>query len=462
MRRKKVVLYNPRAVYYTMPLALLSVGSALDPLKYEVIIIDARTEKDPENALLKACENAICLGITVLTGAPILDAISQSRLVKEKYPGIHICWGGWHPSLFPEQVLESPWVDSVIVGQGEQSFRELIDVLSDKVENRKSKVEKTVFRPIMNDINELPPVNYGLIDIPAYYKLSGRKQLDYISSQGCRFRCTFCADPEVYKRGWYGISPERIANELAQIRKKHPFEHVHFQDETFFTSSKRIAAIAEEFIKRNLGISWFGTMRADQGARMEEDLFRLCKRSGVERVMVGVESGDQEMLNWMKKDIKIGQVFLTAEKCLRHNIAINFSMIVGFPDESSSSVKESLRVARELRKMHPEFRVSIFHFKPYPGNPIAEYLLKNGYEFPKNLEDWAQFDYVAPKRSAWLEQKMFKEVENFKFYQRLGYSRERGFAKPLQALARWRCEASNYAIPIERMLIEPFVREKLS
>jgi radical SAM superfamily enzyme YgiQ (UPF0313 family) len=360
--------------------------------------------------VLQAANGATCFAVTVLTGAPILDAMEASRKVKMLYPVMPIIWGGWHPSLFPEQTLLQSHADIVVKGQGEITFAELLH----RIVNHQSlqglygisfkengNVSHNPERHL-TDINAFPAFNFDLIDVNAYKKLSGRQQLDYISSQGCRFRCHFCADPAMYNRSWFGYSPARIANEIAHWKQRYNFNHVHFQDETFFTSSKRVAGVAEEFIKRNLKVSWFATMRADQGCRIDDKLFALCKESGLERVMIGVESGSQQMLDWMKKDIRIEQVFEVAERCHKHDIAINFSMIVGFPGETEENMNETLLVAKGLRKMSPEFRASIFYFKPYPGNPIADMLLKDGYLFPQTLHEWALFDYVGPVKNEWI------------------------------------------------------------
>jgi hypothetical protein len=94
--RLKVVLYNPRAVFFTMPLALLAIGSELDPDLYEVVIIDGRLEPDAERAILSHVETALCLGVTVLTGAPISDALQVSRLAKAARTDLPVVWGGWH------------------------------------------------------------------------------------------------------------------------------------------------------------------------------------------------------------------------------------------------------------------------------------------------------------------------------------------------------------------------------
>lgn len=445
-----------------MPLALLAVASSLDADKYEVIIIDGRLEDDPHFTVLLETSDAICLGITVLTGAPIIDALEISVKVKAAFPGVKIVWGGWHPSLFPVPVLEQSPADIVVRGQGEITFNEVLQSIADQtslhhIKGISFKEGKEIYSNPdrhFTDINNFPEVNYTMIDFTQYRLLSKRNQLDYISSQGCRFRCHFCADPTVYNRGWYGYSPERIGNELAKWHHEFHFDHVHFQDETFFTSSKRVSAIAEEFLKRELNISWFATMRADQGSRFDNEIFSLCKRAGLERVMIGVEAGSQDMLDWMQKDIKIEQVYETAEKCRQHHIAINFSMIVGFPDESEASINETLRVSKELRKMHPEFRVSIFYFKPYPGNPIADRLNKNNYRFPQSLSEWAKFDFVGPVKNEWISEEQYRKIEAFKFYQRLAWSKKRWLLTPLQRVAKWRCETSNYFLPAEKYFFE--------
>jgi len=115
--------------------------------------------------------------------------------------------------------------------------------------------------------------------------------------------------------------------------------------------------------------------------------------------MIGVESGSPEMLERIKKDITIPQVFESAIKCSRHGIGAILNFIVGFPGETAESIQQTLDVAARLRAISPDFEVSVFYFRPYPGNPIAEELLKSGYEFPSTLEGWADFDYVGGREN---------------------------------------------------------------
>lgn len=461
--KKTIVLYNPDAVFYTMPLALLAIASVIDLNKYNVEIIDARIDKNALQTIKeKLSNNGVCFACTVLTGSPIKDAIKASKFVKLNYPSVTIIWGGWHPSLFPEQTLKEDYIDIVVKGQGELTFLELLNALDNQLslynikgisfkENRNiiHNAERT-----MVDINTFATLNYNLINVKAYTQLSGQNQLDYISSQGCRFRCTFCADPFMYKRGWYGYEPSRMVEEISSLWETHQFKHVHFQDETFFTNSKRVKTIAQGFIDAKLPITWFGTIRADQGVRLDEDVWGLCKKSGLKKVMIGMEAGTQEMLDWMKKDIKLHHIFDTAQKCKKYNIAINFSIIVGFPNESDESVNETLRIAKELRKMSYNFSVNIFYFKPYPGNPIADELLKSGYQFQNNLQEWSDFDYVGTNKSVWLNHKQINEIENFKFYQQLAYNKPTVYKYVFQKLAQWRIENNYYIFPFEKTIKE--------
>ncbi len=98
--KHKIIVYNPRAVFYTMPLGLLAIGSRLDSAHYDVKIIDARLERDPHGAVLTELDDALCLGVSVLTGAPIRDALLLTCAVQAKRPDLPIVWGAGIPRSF--------------------------------------------------------------------------------------------------------------------------------------------------------------------------------------------------------------------------------------------------------------------------------------------------------------------------------------------------------------------------
>ena len=461
MRRQRIVLYNPRAVFYTMPLALLAVGSHLDPERYEVVIVDARLERDPDAALRRALDGALCLGVTVLTGGPIADAVHASRLAKAWRPGLPVVWGGWHPSLFGRECLAEPSVDVTVVAQGEITFHEICDHLAAGGSVRDldgcagcvyrgadGALHQNPPRPLA-DLNTLRPHDYRLLPVERYYGLKGRRQLDYISSQGCAFRCAFCADPFVYNRKWVGLAPERMGEEIGELWARYRFDDLSFQDETYFTYAPRVEAVAEEFLRRALPITWAATMRADQGDRLSEEVLATCRRSGLRRVLIGVESGSQEMMDRIKKDIKVEQVVRSAEKIRRHGVKGIFPFIVGFPGESDASVRASLDLAKRLRAMSPEFETPIFYFKPYPGSPLTDDAVRDGYVLPADLDEWSRFDFIG-SAGPWVSRGKHRLIERFKFYQDLaaGAGRWRG---PARRLARWRLAHDAYDWPVERL-----------
>jgi radical SAM superfamily enzyme YgiQ (UPF0313 family) len=446
--RPRVVLYNPRAVFYTMPLALVAIASALDRQDVDVVIIDGRLEHDPVRRVLAASEDALCVGITVLTGSPIRDALAVSRAVKDRYPSCPVVWGGWHPSLFAGECIDEAGVDAVVVGQGEDAMREIVTRL------RVGESVRGVIGPrALRDLSEYPPHDYSLIAVERYFALKGKRQVDYISSQGCRFRCAFCADPAVYDRGWTGLPPERIANEAEELKRRYGMTELAFQDETFFTHPKRVETLSREFLERDLSVEWTATLRADQACRMGDAVFAEAVRAGLSRVMVGVEAGSQAMLDRLKKDLRLEQVLDAADMCLRHQVGAIFNFIIGFPGEDEASIEATLALAKRLRRMSPRFETPIFYYRPYPGNPIADDARASGYTFPRGLDEWADFDYVAD-RGPWVTPRRWRQVERFKFYSRHAWQESSAWRWPLRTAARLRCEHDWYGFPFEKALVE--------
>ena len=446
-------------MFYDMPLALLSIASGLDESKYEVILIDGRIDPNPLTSLSKHLEDALCLGVTCLTGNPVKDALSVSKKIKELRPELPVIWGGWHTSLFPTQVLkDEQCVDVTVQGQGEKTFEELVECF-DTGGNLKD-VAGICFKQedgsalqnkprLLEDMNSLKTVDYSLINVEDYYTKKKRRQFDYISSTGCFFRCAFCADPFVFNRKFTALEPERVVEELTQLKAKYNFDDLNFQDETFFTYHKKILQMAQGFIDNKLNISWAATMRADQGSRMTDEDFLLLKKSGLRRLLIGVESGSEEMLLRLKKDIKLDQIKLCADRCMRLGIDVIFPFIVGFPDEKEEETKASIDFIRTLRTMSAGFDTPIFYFKPYPGSAITREAEKDGYKLPESTADWANFDYIGSK-GPWVSDAQYRFFERYKFYLKLGYKKAHWSLAPLQAIARSRIKHKIVGLPLEK------------
>jgi radical SAM superfamily enzyme YgiQ (UPF0313 family) len=445
-----------------MPLALLAIGSALDPDAYEVVIVDGRLDPDPAVSLWPHLDGALCLGVTVLTGAPISDALRVSRAAKQLQPRLPIVWGGWHPSMFARECLGEPCVDVTVQGQGEATFAEIVARLAEgraldgcagcTVRLADGRIQQNPARPLL-PVELFRAHDYRLIPVERYFELKGRRQLDFITSQGCNFRCAFCSDPFVYGRKWVGLDPASIGTRLGELWERYRFDDVNFQDETFFTRRDRVQAMADEFVGSGSRFTWAATMRADQGVRLPEGAWARCRQSGLRRLLVGVESGSDEMLKRIRKDITLEQVFQTAQRMCDHDIAGIFPFIVGFPDESSDSVAATLVVAKRLRTMSPDFNTPIFYFKPYPGSDIVTEAVARGYKLPDTLEAWSTFDYVDGQPGPWVSPDTHKLIERFKFFHALASEQSSKRRTWLRRLARYRCRRDDYRWPVEMRLL---------
>lgn len=203
-------------------------------------------------------------------------------------------------------------------------------------------------------------------------------------------------------------------------------------------------------------------MRADQGQRLSNDVWNLCKKSGLRRLLIGVESGSQEMMDWMKKDVKLTEVFYCADKCKELDISVIFPFIVGFPVESNKSISETVKVVKKLRNQSPDFQTPIFYFKPYPGSAITEEVVKKGYQLPQSTDEWSTFDYIGSS-GPWVSKEKELFFENLKFYLKMAHmNKYRLVLFPLRVLGKWRVQGDRYNFNIEKKLFDKFFRQKLS
>jgi anaerobic magnesium-protoporphyrin IX monomethyl ester cyclase len=425
-----------------------------------VVIIDARLDPDAHRTVLSHLPDALCLGVTVLTGAPISDALELSQLARQARADLTIVWGGWHPSMFARECVTDTGVDVSVRGQGEETFAEIAERLATgrslddcagcTVRLADGSIRENPDRPLAQ-VEGFRAHNYDLIPVERYFELKGKRQLDFISSQGCNFRCAFCSDPFVYQRKWVGLEPVRMALRLKELWDRYHFDDINFQDETFFTRRDRVQALADQIISSGMKITWAATMRADQGIRLPDDVWKRCKQSGLRRLLVGVESGSNRMLKIIRKDIKIEQVFEVAAKLVHHGLAGYFPFIVGFPDETDEDIQASLECATRLRSMSPDFTTPIYYFKPYPGSQLVIDAVARGFKLPQTLQGWANFDYVAGEPGPWVTPKKFELIERFKFFHELAWQRSSRSKRLLQQLARYRCHRSNYQFPVEML-----------
>jgi hypothetical protein len=272
------------------------------------------------------------------------------------------------------------------------------------------------------------------------YWLKGKRQLDFITSQGCNFRCAFAGSFRL--RPW-GFSDPASIGAVSMSCGSATASTISISRTKFYPAPP-VQAAADHIIGR-VEVSR-ATMRADQGVRLREMPGTLQNRIAG----CSSEESPDEMLKRIRKDITTTG-FHTASKCA--TIAGIFPFIVGFPDESDHSIARTLDVAKRLRAMSPDFTTPIFYFKPYPGSEIVKEAVARGYRLPDTLEAWATFDYVDGEPGPWVSREKFQLIERFKFFHELAWERSSSPRALLRGLARYRCRRGDYRWPVEMRLL---------
>ena len=446
-----------------MPLGLLAVGSAVHGSDgAEVQILDSRIDRRAEERLLEQAPRASCVGMTVFSGPPIGPALRLAEIIKQRHPALPIIWGGWHPSICPEQCIDSGVVDAVVIGQGEGSFAELVAAI-ERAEDWKdipglcihsgSGAKRTPPRAL-TDMNTFPPARYELLDVASYFEHKGHRQIDYSSSRGCPYHCTFCADPIIYKSKWTALKPARTVEELIEIHHHYRMDEVFFLDDDLFASLKQIQALAEALIEAQAPFGWKGTARADELCRLPEEFFERLRASGCRRINIGAESGSQRILDQIRKQYRVEQIVEAGRRAAGAGIGVAYSFITGFPGETEEDFRATLDVIKAVRRIDTRLEATLYFYSPYPGTELVQQLEARGMRLPTKLEGWRDFSI----ESAWLpssRRKLSRKVRNLNFYIRHAYRTGGGpVRRLLQAVARRRCDHDAYGLAIERYLAE--------
>lgn len=422
---KKIVLVRPHVFsqtrpYYGAPLALLAISKILATEGYDIKIIDPLVNKNYIGDVVRESKNAICVGISALTGYSLYDGLQIARAVRKKYPKLPIVWGGWHPSILPIETTKDELVDIVVYGQGERTFTELVHALEKKkslknilgivYKNKNGEVKMNPPRPL-EPLDNFPPIPYHLIDAKKFIcpQEYGKRSLLYYTSYGCPHRCLFCVEQIVNNRRWVGLSPERAADEIADLKKKYDIDSIQIIDSNFFISEDRSRRFAQRLLDLKVDIKWGNVNgRTRQMSRYKDSTWKLMKKSGLACILIGAESGDNKTLEYMQKDITVSDTLNLTKFCAKYDVKILSSFLVGFPrstdpekcrKNTEREISSSLRLIDKMFKIYPRIRMMFALYLPYPSTALFEQSRELGLEIPEKLEDWHEYLIAAEDAS---------------------------------------------------------------
>lgn len=393
-----------KGVSVWLPLAVLTVAAPLVK-DYDVSIVDQRISEDWEQDLRSVItDDTLCVGISSMSGTQIKGGLAASQLIREINPDLPIVWGGNHPTLVPDSTARHELVDIVLLGEGEDTFRNLVDTLKrggdwrklgnicyfdgDEVIQNGSGTDPSFFV----EQDEVPALPYNLVDVEQYISgplLFGAnvRSLPYISSMGCPYACTFCCQPVLSNRRWRKQSAETLIERTLELKEKYNLDAIEFHDEEFFVNRKRGTRIAEMIGGQ---YDWYVQTRMDDLINLDLD---LLERNGLRVVQPGLETGSPRILEMIKKQETLEDFYEANKKLAATSIKSTYNFMMGYPTESDADLMATVDLAMRLMDENPNASISGFYvFVPYPGSELFDLAVQDGFEPPDSLEGWSAFN----------------------------------------------------------------------
>lgn len=399
MKKGNIVLFYPSyeniGQYSWFPFPYLYIGPFLEKAGFEVSIIDARVESDWRNALRVSLKDALCLGITSMTGPDIRDAIEASMISKEVNPELSVVWGGPHATVQSVQTANLDSVDLVVKGQGEQVMvdiankiyegRDLMETPAIVYKKNGRLCQNGMLKPVSFDYDIFP--GFHLVDIEKYR--SPNNVVSIFTVRGCPFSCTFCTTS---KQGYSERTLEQVKKEILFVVNDLKFKNIFIQDGTYFIKKERVMEIAGWIIESGLDIKWKAKARVNSLLNYSEKDLSILKESGLVSLFFGIESGSERVLRNMRKNTGPKDAEKSAEICRRNQIEFYASFLFATPGETIDDLKITIAHIKRLKEINKDIIIQNCIYLPLPGTLMYEQACECGYSPPEDIGIWTKRD----------------------------------------------------------------------
>jgi len=374
------------------PLAMATIASPLVESGYNVRILDLDLYENPGSLLKKTIEEFKPKLVATSGSTPLFDGIvSIAKLAKEIDKNIITVVGGPHATAFPEHFLETGYFDYVVNGQGDFV---LLDILNNKNRDEMDSIaymdENNVIKKkqtTIEDLDIIPMPSWHLVEVEKYansYILSRKNPVGPIeTSRGCHASCCYC-NKKIF--GWKVRfkSSKRVVDEM-QYMLEIGFNELHVQDDLFSSDLKRAKEIADLIVERKMNFPWMLT----NGVRVDtvdlEFLLKI-KKAGCYRLAFGIESGNQEVLDSVQKNITLDQVRRAVKLAKIAKIETFGFFMLALPTDTEETMQQTIDFAKELDVDLPKFVITT----PYPGTRLYDIYDRQNLIKSKNWSDYLQ------------------------------------------------------------------------
>lgn len=368
------------------PMGLLYIAEYLLSKDVDVQVKDYYSDLIPTEEMQReiAESDADFIGISCLaSNANVVYALGQ--WIKKNCPDKKVALGNLHASYFADFFLNAEACDYVIHGEGEIAFHELLMSYNDQEQLSKvkglsyieeNKIKFTGQRPPLKELDTLPYPRRNLLDRTFYRfthinrgKADGKNFAAVFTSRGCVNQCTFCCVNN--KRTYRTRSPENVVEEIEYLVNKLNVEIIGILDSLFTADSQRVLGICSLLKKKNINIPWTCEIHAKY---ISEDLLKAMKNAGCYEVALGIESGNQESLDIIRKNTTIEQIKEVVYMGKKIGLRVSGLFILGLPGETREMTMNTIEFARSLPLDFAQFSI----LTPFPGTPLYEKLIKAG------------------------------------------------------------------------------------
>jgi radical SAM superfamily enzyme YgiQ (UPF0313 family) len=353
------------------PLGLAYIAAALEAEGHHVEIIDGIATCLPLESVARRAGDFDFIGITVLSSffKRCVELIAEIR----KVSNVPIIAGGAHTTVMPASIL-SAGADFAILGEGEETIRELIGVLLGKTKTDISSVKGIAFmkggelirtgkRELIRDLDEIPMPARHLLPMGRYKTSESRAHRNpshaLVVSRGCPGTCTFCSKA-LFGTKFRCHSPQRIFDEMCVLRDRYGAKEIAFFDDGFTSDKKTLMTLCGMLIERRFGLPWSCEARVDS---VDEEMLAIMKKSGCEFIAYGIESGSEEVIKSVNKKITIDMVRRAVSLTKKAGIAMRGYFMLGFIGETKEQMRRTIDFACELDLDIASFTLLV----PLPG-----------------------------------------------------------------------------------------------
>lgn len=391
----KIILVQPKFNTHliTPPLGLGYLASSLIQDGHSVQLLDC-VSRDIDVIKIIRDTSPDFIGITILS-ISYNSAITLIKEIKE-YSKAKIVIGGSHVSALPEQSLKDSGSDFAIIGEGENTFRELCSNLNYKsIRGLAFWCDKNIVinqpRDLIKDIDSIPfpawdiiePNSYPPTPHGAFYKYFPIAPIT--TTRGCPYDCIFCASKCTWRQKLRVRSAKNVVDEIEYLHKTFGIREFHFEDDNFTFSKKHAMDVCNEILNRKLDIAW----ACPNGVRIDKldlELITLMKKSGCYQLSFGIESGSQKIIDSINKHMDLKIVPEIIKMIKDSGIGTCGFFMVGLPEDTKETIEQTIDFSISV----PFDTAQFSRFIPLPGTKPFDDWYKDNF-------DWNMINHVGHK-----------------------------------------------------------------